>query len=139
MGVTLPGRPVVAGTATGRLLYSSEPLSFWGGYDAESGEIIDRRHPLTGILAAGHVLAIPETRGSSTTTAILLESVRRGTAPAALVTEGADRFLALAAIAAEELYGRTLPVVALEPADFRRLAEVRGTVTLHPDGRLLEG
>ncbi len=130
------GRPVVPGAATGRLLYSAEPLSFWGGYDAESGEILDRRHPLTGVHAAGRVLAIPETRGSSTTTAILLESVRRGTAPAALVTEGEDRFLALAAIAAEELYGRTLPVVALEPADFRRLAAVQGTVTLHSDGRL---
>lgn len=130
------GRPVVPGTATGRILYSAEPLSFWGGYDAESGEIIDRRHPLTGTVAAGRILAIPETRGSSTTTAILLESVRRGTAPAALLTEGEDRFLALAAIAAEELYGRTLPVVALEPSDFRSLADVQRTVTLHPDGRL---
>lgn len=128
------GRPIVPGAAHGDVLYSREPLSFWGGYDAETGEIIDRRHPLSGSVAAGRVLAIPATRGSSTTTAILLESVRRNTSPAALLTEGEDRFLALAAIVAEELYGRTLPVIALDSADFERLSTTRGAVSVEPDG-----
>lgn len=116
------GRAVVPGVARGTLLYSAEALSFWGGYDAETGEIIDRRHELAGRNASGRVLAIPATRGSSTTTAVLLEAVRRGTAPSALLTRGEDRFLALAAIVAEEMYGRTLPVVALSLADFDALA-----------------
>ena len=79
----IQGRPVVAGEAAGELLFSDEPLSFWGGYDAATGEIIDRRHPLSGRIAAGRVLAIPFTKGSSTTTAVFLEAVRAGTAPAA--------------------------------------------------------
>ena len=133
---SLRGRAVVAGSARGPLLYSPEPLSFWGGYDAETGEIIDRRHPLAGRVAAGCVLAIPATRGSSTTTAILLEAVRRGTAPSAMVTEGEDRFLALAAIVAEEIYGRTLPVVALDPADFAALSTMDGPLSVEPAGRL---
>ena len=33
--------PIVAGAAEGPLLVSSEPLSFWGGYDSRTGEIID--------------------------------------------------------------------------------------------------
>lgn len=115
------GRAVVAGTAAGEALVSTEPLSFWGGYDQRSGEIIDRRHPLSGEIAAGRILAVPAARGSSTTTAVLLESVRAGTAPAALVTDGPDRYLALAAIVADEMYGAVLPVVALSSEDFRGL------------------
>ena len=64
-GIRLPGRPLVAGEAQGELLVSTEPLSFWGGFDSGTGEIIDRRHPLSGKNAAGRVLAIPGTRGSS--------------------------------------------------------------------------
>ncbi|WP_425154769.1 aconitase X swivel domain-containing protein [Candidatus Palauibacter sp.] len=132
----LTGRALVPGVAEGAVLYSSEPLSFWGGYDAETGEIIDRRHPLAGRNGAGRILAIPATRGSSTTTAVLLEAIRRGTAPAALLTRGPDTFLALAAIVAAELYGRAPPVVALSPSDFDALrttpharVEATGVVT----------
>lgn len=117
----LTGRALVAGAAEGAVLYSSEPLSFWGGYDAETGEIIDRRHPLAGQVGAGRILAIPATRGSSTTTAVFLEAIRRGTAPAALLTRGPDTFLALAAIVAAQLYGRAPPVIALSPDDFDAL------------------
>ena len=118
----LQGRAVVSGEARGQLLFSDEPLSFWGGYDAATGEIIDRRHPLSGQIAAGRVLAIPFTKGSSTTTAVFLEAVRAGTAPAAILTAGTDAFLALASIVADEMYGRPVPVVALTPEDFAALA-----------------
>jgi predicted aconitase with swiveling domain len=103
-------------------LVSSEPLSFWGGYDATTGEIIDRRHPLSGRCAAGRALAVPITRGSSTTTAVLLEAVRRRTAPAVILTTGVDSFLALASIVADELYGRPIPIVALSADDFSELS-----------------
>jgi predicted aconitase with swiveling domain len=116
------GRPIVAGQSQGRLLVSHEPLSFWGGYDYHTGEIIDRRHPLSGQVAAGCVLAIPFTRGSSTTTAVLLEAVRAGTAPSAILTTGPDHFFALASIVAGEMYQKPIPIIALTEADFARLA-----------------
>lgn len=130
------GRPVVAGQAVGVLLVSREPLSFWGGYDHRTGEIIDRRHPLAGQVAAGRVLAVPFTRGSSTTTAVLLEAVRAGTAPAALLTTGDDTFLALASVVADELYQRPIPIVALSRDDFERL-ETGRPVTVLSDGQVL--
>jgi predicted aconitase with swiveling domain len=131
----MKGRPLIPGSAQGELLVSREPLSFWGGYDQHSGEIIDRRHPLSGQLAAGKVLAIPFSRGSSTTTAVLLEAIMEGKAPAALVTRGVDSFFALAAIVAEEVFQRTLPVVALEPEDFDSLQSGRW-LTLAEDGTI---
>jgi predicted aconitase with swiveling domain len=140
------GRAIVPGAGAGVALVSTEPLSFWGGYDHRTGEIIDRRHPLAGQMAAGRVLAVPFTRGSSTTTAVLLEAVRAGTAPAAILTTGEDTFLALASVVAEELYGRPIPLVALAAEDFARLrtgqrlsVSVAGHVTVMGSESLARG
>jgi predicted aconitase with swiveling domain len=113
---------LVAGEAEGEALASLEPLSFWGGYEASTGEIIDRRHPLSGKTAAGRILVIPFTRGSSTTTAVLLESVKEGMAPAAIITRKTDAFLCLASIVADEMYGKPIPIRTTEPADFALFA-----------------
>jgi predicted aconitase with swiveling domain len=115
--------PLVRGDASGKALVGREPLSFWGGYDYHTGEIIDPHHHLRGRLAGGRILAIPYARGSSTTTEVLLEAVRAGTAPAAILTTGIDSFFVLASIVAEEMYGRSIPIVALEPADFKILQD----------------
>ncbi|MBA3712199.1 MAG: DUF126 domain-containing protein [Pyrinomonadaceae bacterium] len=121
MGKLVRGKPVVAGEAQGEALVSDEPLSFWGGYDQHTGEIIDRRHPLSGQNAAGRVLVLPSARGSSTTTAVLLESIRLGNAPGAIVTNGVDHFFALASIVADEMYEKPIPIVALGANDFATL------------------
>jgi predicted aconitase with swiveling domain len=131
----LQGQVVVPGEADGLALVSREPLSFWGGYDYRTGEIIDRRHPLSGKIAARRILGVPFTRGSSTTTAVLLEAIRAGTAPAAILTTGPDTFFALASFVADELYARPVPVVALAPADFDRLVTGQ-RLRLEPGGRV---
>ncbi len=121
MGRVIHATPVVPAPAAGLALVAHEPLSFWGGYDYHTGEIIDRRHPLSGQIAAGRVLALPFTRGSSTTAAVLLEAVRAGMAPAALLTTGVDTFFALASIVADVMYSLPIPVFALDPTDFASL------------------
>jgi len=117
----ISGRVLVAGEAIGDALVTHDALSFWGGYDFQTGEIIDKHHPLAGICAAGRILAVPFSKGSSTTTAVLLEAVRAGTAPAAIVTTGPDAFFALASIVADVMYGKPFPVIALDAPDFALL------------------
>ena len=135
MGRVITGKVVIPGLAQGLALVSDEPLSFWGGYDWQSGEITDRRHPLSGQIAAGRVLCLPFTRGSSTTTAVLLEAIRNGTAPAAILTTGADFFFALASVVADELYTQSVPLIALSGADFSELKSgIR--LTIGPDGSI---
>ncbi len=112
------GKPVISGNVNGIALVSSEPLSFWGGYDWKSGEITDRRHPLSGENAKGKILVVPFTRGSSTTTAVLLEAIREGTAPIAIITTATDFFFALASVVAGELYEKSFPLIALSEKDF---------------------
>jgi predicted aconitase with swiveling domain len=136
--LTLRGKVIIPGEARGVALVGNEPLSFWGGYDWKTGEIIDRRHILSGAIAKDKVLAIPFTRGSSTTTAVLLEAIRAKTAPAAILTTDVDFFFALASVVADELYSTPLPLVALPVDDFMQLrtaddVEIRtnGIVVLH--------
>ena len=119
--IRLQGKVIIRGEVRGRALVSNEPLSFWGGYDWKTGEIIDRRHKLSGFIAKDKILAIPFTRGSSTTTAVLLEAIRAGTAPAAIITTDTDFFFALASVVAEELYRSPLPLIALAEGDFAKL------------------
>src|SRR5215212_8429467 len=119
--ITLQGKIVIRGEARGQALVSKEPLSFWGGYDWKTGEIIDRRHSLSGWIAKDRILAVPFTRGSSTTTAVLLEAIRARTAPAAILTTEPDFFFALASVVADELYACPLPLVALAERDFAQL------------------
>ena len=126
------GSVIIEGTAQGDVLASTEPRSFWGGYDQHTGEIIDRRHPLSGKNGSGRILALPFTRGSSTTTAILLESVRRGVAPAGIITDRADVFLALASVVADEMYEGAFPMVAVDP-------DVFATLKSGDRARILEG
>src|SRR5215218_5283437 len=119
--ITLQGRVIIRGEALGKALVSHEPLSFWGGYDWKTGEIIDRRHGLSGSIARDKILAVPFTRGSSTTTSVLLEAIRAGTAPAAIITTDTDFLFALASVVADELYASPLPLVALSEEDFAQL------------------
>jgi predicted aconitase with swiveling domain len=117
----IAGRPIVAGEAEGEALVTRDALSFWGGFDFHTGEIIDKHHPLAGVRATGRILAVPFSKGSSTTTAVLLEAVRAGTAPAAILTTGVDSFFALASIVADVMYAKSFPVIALDGDDFARL------------------
>ena len=119
--LTLQGKPFITGSASGEALVSHEPLSFWGGYDWTTAEIIDRRHPLSGSIAKGKILAVPFTRGSSTTTAVLLEAIRVGTAPNGIITTANDFFFALASVVATELYNKPIPLVAVSESDFAKI------------------
>jgi predicted aconitase with swiveling domain len=124
-------RTLVAGTAEGRALVLDEPLSFWGGIDPANGDIVDARHPQHGANVAGRILVMPSGRGSSSSSSVLAEAIRAGTAPAAIVLGEADPILALGAIVARELFGTTIPVVVTAGSALRTddLAAVRADET----------
>ena len=77
---------LVAGEpGAGSALVLSSPISFWGGVDPKTGAIVDVRHREHGETIAGRVLFLPGTIGSSSASAVLMELVHNGNAPAALV------------------------------------------------------
>ena len=120
--IRLHGRHLVGGAATGSAIVSSVPLSFLGGYDPESGRIIDQRHPLAGTSAANRVLVIPSGRGSCSGSGVLLEAIKNGTAPAAIIISRVDPIITLGAILGEELIRVTVPVVVVDEPERQRIA-----------------
>jgi predicted aconitase with swiveling domain len=114
---TTQGRPIVAGSARGEALAAEVPLSFWGGFDPDSGIVIDRRHPLSGQLATGRVLVIPSGRGSCSGSGVLLEAIHNGTAPAAIITSRLDPVIGLGCVLGDELYARHPPMIVVSDRD----------------------
>jgi predicted aconitase with swiveling domain len=112
---------LVAGQARGEVIVLDEPLSFWGGFDSATGRITDRHHPQVGVSLAGRVLAMPSGRGSSSSSSVLAEAIRAGTAPVAIILREADLIVALGALVAAELYARRVPVVVIAPGDYGAL------------------
>ena len=113
----------MAGRATGIALVLDEPLSFWGGLDPENGALIDTHHPQRGTVLTDRVLVMPSGRGSSSSSYVLAEAIRAGTAPAAIVLREPDGIVALGAIVARELYGSTIPVIALNDEAYQAIAD----------------
>jgi predicted aconitase with swiveling domain len=116
------GRLLAPGTARGTALVLHEALSLWGGIDPATGIVIDARHPQRGESVAGRVLVMPAVRGSSSSSSILAEAVRAGFAPAAILLGEPDLILVVGAAVAEELYGRTVPIVLLSLGQLAAIA-----------------
>jgi len=136
VGKILIGKPVVPGSAEGAALVSKEPLSFWGGISPLTGEVIDRRHDRSGSIVTGKVFVFPAGRGSSTSSATLMESMRTGVAPAAIINLSVDPILALGSIVADELYHQVIPIVVLPEEDFLSIRE-DDYLIIKPDGKIL--
>ena len=132
----LIGKPIVPGSAKGRAIVSTRPISFWGGLNPRTGEIIDRRHDRSGTIISGKIFVFPQGKGSSTGSAVLMESIKAGTAPAAIINTEVDPVLALGAIVADELYHESVPVVVLSREDFDSIDE-GDYVVVAPDGKVM--
>lgn len=138
MTAPLHGRPLAAGAAEGPALVLRQGISLWGGMDPATGRLVDAHHPQVGELLTGRVLALPSTRGSSSSASVLAEAARLGTAPAAILLAEPDLILAIGAAVAEELYGVRIPVVELAGADLAAIVD-GAHVRIEEDGAVLIG
>ncbi|MAW89219.1 MAG: hypothetical protein CMJ42_22085 [Phyllobacteriaceae bacterium] len=110
------------------------PISFWGGVDPKTGRIADVRHPQHGASVAGTVLFLPGTIGSSSASAVMMELVHSGHAPAGLVMHQPDAILLLGFLTASEMGWRPPMAVKLDKAHHALFSG--RDVTLHEDGTL---
>lgn len=134
----LRGRIIVPGEAVGPLMALSAPISFWGGLDPVTGAVSDPRHPDHGRVVTGTVLAIPASVGSSSSSAIMLELLREGTGPAALLLGSTDAIVALGVVVARELELPTIPVLEVSWNELDAVAsDAPGArVAVSEDGRV---
>ncbi|MGO4734993.1 DUF126 domain-containing protein [Bosea sp. 2KB_26] len=125
--ILIPG-----GNVKGECLALSAAISFWGGVDPRTGMIIDARHPERDRNIAGTVLALPGTIGSSSASAVLLELVHAGRAPAAILMDAPDAILLLGLVVAREMGWPTPPALRLPASQQAALAGK--TLLINSDG-----
>ena len=127
---TLKGRPIVPGRCRGSALVSTNPISFLGGVDPNTGRIIERDYDLKGESMTGRVLCFPHGHGSTVGSYVLYSLAKKGLGPKAIVNRMADIVVVAGAIIAD------IPMV--DQVDIRQIAtgdevEVdgeKGTVTI---------
>jgi len=95
------------------LLHTDTPLSFWGGVDPETAQIVDTSHPLSAAknLNGGNsskikdtILCLPSGRGSCTASQALLQLILNDNAPNAIILKESDSILCVGAIVAREVF-----------------------------------
>jgi predicted aconitase with swiveling domain len=113
MELTFVATPVIWGSARGKVLRLDGPISFWGGVDPATGRLTEASERYAGESVAGRIMMIPETRGSSSSSAVLLELIHGRHAPAAIVLGAVDAILGLGILVAREMKWPAPPLFVL--------------------------
>jgi predicted aconitase with swiveling domain len=94
----LKGRIIYKGIGEGEALTTKQPISFYGGVDPNTGEVIEKGHELQGKTVKGKVLVFPNGKGSTVGSYTLYRMKKNGTAPAAIVNKDCETIIAVGAI-----------------------------------------
>ena len=135
-GAAIQGEVLLPGVAEGAVLKLDRPISFWGGVDPETGRISDPRHPQHDHAVGGRILVIPETIGSSSGSAVMLELIARGLAPAAVILGKPDAILILGVVVAREMGYRNPPPVLLLPLEEQAALSNGMVCRIGPEGSI---
>jgi len=116
-GRRIQARSISRGRGEGPLLRSPEPISFLGGVDPETGEIVEEGHPLKGRTVAGTILAFPHGKGSTVGSYVIYALRQNGVAPAGMIAREAEPIIATGAIMAR------IPLIDRPDIDLARLPD----------------
>ncbi len=97
----LKGRIISRGTGEGEALVTSQPISFYGGVDPNTGEVIEKGHELQGQSVKGKVLVFPTGKGSTVGSYTLYRMKKNGVAPAGMINRECETVVAVGAIISE--------------------------------------
>jgi len=97
----LKGRLISKGKAQGEALVTSQPISFYGGVDPNTGVVIEKGHELQGQSVRGKILVFPTGKGSTVGSYTLYRMKKNGTAPAGMINKECETVVAVGAIISE--------------------------------------
>lgn len=115
----------VSGNVEARVLFSNDPFSFWGGVERTTGIITDKRHGNFGQNMKGKAFVFPFGKGSSGAGTTIMEMVKQGTNPAAIINITSDPVLLTGPLIAKYFYDKIIPVVNLSEANYKRLENAK--------------
>jgi phosphomecalonate degydratase small subunit len=123
----LNGRAIYEGKAEGVALVSSAPMSFYGGVNPDTGEVVERGHELRGQSVKGKVLVFPHGKGSTVGSYVMYRLAKNGAAPSAIVNAKCETIVAVGAIISE------IPCV-----DMVDIGKIRSGAMVRVDGASVE-
>ena len=85
---------MVGGYAEGEAIVSSEPVSFFGGIDPQTGIVVERGHALEGECITGKVFIFPSGKGSTVGSYVIYRMKKVGTAPVAIINRETEEIIA---------------------------------------------
>jgi uncharacterized protein len=97
----LKGRIIYKGKAEAEALVTSQPISFYGGVDPNTGVVIEKGHELQGVSVKGKILVFPQGKGSTVGSYTLYRLKKNGVAPAGMVNGECETIIAVGAIISE--------------------------------------
>jgi predicted aconitase with swiveling domain len=97
----ISGRTIFPGVAEGEAIITGMGISFFGGVDPETGEIVEKGHELEGQFIGGKILAFPTGKGSTVGSYTLYRLKANGVAPAAIINAQCEPITAVGCIIAE--------------------------------------
>jgi len=124
----LKGRIIARGIAEGEALTTSQPVSFYGGVDPETSEILEKGHELQGKRIKGKILVFPTGKGSTVGSYTLYRLKKGGVAPAGIVNKECETVVAVGAIISEIPCVDEIDISKIETGDIVRLEN--GVVTI---------
>jgi len=122
------GRSVSKGRAVGEALVSRQAISFYGGVDARTGEVIERGHELEGRSVKERILVFPRGRGSTVGSYVIYSLAVNRVAPRALVNEQTETIVATGAILAGIPCVDGIDLTGIRSGDILEVDADRGTV-----------
>jgi predicted aconitase with swiveling domain len=109
---TFKCKVLVGGNASGEALICRQAFAFDRAVDPRTGIVVDIRSEMAGANIRGKVLFYGQSKGSTAGSSWLVEAIRLGKGPAAVVTENPDLAAVVGSCVAGILYGRTIPVLS---------------------------
>jgi len=97
----LIGRKIYKGITEGQALVSKDGISFYGGVDPDTGEVVEVGHELEGQTVSGKILVFPSGKGSTVGSYTMYRMMKNNTAPAAIVNSEIDTIIAVGCIISE--------------------------------------
>jgi uncharacterized protein len=124
----LQGRGISKGAGRGAVLISESPVSFLGGVDPRSGNLSDPSMNNESI--RDRVFAFPRGKGSTVGSYVLLEMMKQGTLPAAMINASAEPIVATGAVMAHVPLVDRIDLSLLRSGDIALVDGGLGTVEL---------
>ncbi|MBS4030567.1 MAG: DUF126 domain-containing protein [Clostridiales bacterium] len=128
MSCIIKANTVIEGDAEGELVVSRQTFSFFGGFDFNLGEVVEPKSDIYGADLKGKIFAYPRGKGSSSTAGVILEALRQGTAPVAIINVESEKILAVGAIVAQVMFGWNIPIISITDEDFQKLISGRHVI-----------